>query len=327
MSDPALFDRALHAIAGDPGVDAIIACFCVLTGRDVDAVVSALSKVAGASGLPVLAVRTGADHLAPLALSRLRSAGIPCFLTPARAVRALAALAQIRVAGERDLVGVPTVLVEPPGDHREGAVKAWLARHGLPSPAGRLLTAADEAVAMAARHGQIVLKAVVPGLVHKSDAGGVLLGVTPEGAPAAYAQVAALGGEVWAEEQVVGGIEALVGVAPSPLGPVVTVGVGGVLAEVMDDVALRIAPLSRADVEQMIDETRLGPLLSGVRGAPRCDRAALVEAVLTLCTLAVGIPEPFELDLNPIAVLPEGRGVRVLDAAYVPVPETHRGAE
>lgn len=327
MSDPALFDRALHAIAGDPGVDAIIACFCVLTGRDVDAVVSALSKVAGASGLPVLAVRTGADHLAPLALSRLRAAGIPCFLTPARAVRALAALAQIREAGERDLVGVPTVLVEPPGDHREGAVKAWLARHGLPSPAGRLLTAADEAVAMAARHGQIVLKAVVPGLVHKSDAGGVLLGVTPEGAPAAYAQVAALGGEVWAEEQVVGGIEALVGVAPSPLGPVVTVGVGGVLAEVMDDVALRIAPLSRADVEQMIDETRLGPLLSGVRGAPRCDRAALVEAVLTLCTLAVGIPEPFELDLNPIAVLPQGRGVRVLDAAYVPVPETHRGAE
>lgn len=327
MSDPALFDRALHAIAGDPGVDAIIACFCVLTGRDVDAVVSALSKVAGASGLPVLAVRTGADHLAPLALSRLRAAGIPCFLTPARAVRALAALAQIREAGERDLVGVPTVLVEPPGDHREGAVKAWLARHGLPSPAGRLLTAADEAVAMAARHGQIVLKAVVPGLVHKSDAGGVLLGVTPEGAPAAYAQVAGLGGEVWAEEQVVGGIEALVGVAPSPLGPVVTVGVGGVLAEVMDDVALRIAPLSRADVEQMIDETRLGPLLSGVRGAPRCDRAALVEAVLTLCTLAVGIPEPFELDLNPIAVLPEGRGVCVLDAAYVPVPETHRGAE
>lgn len=327
MSDPALFDRALHAIAGDPGVDAIIACFCVLTGRDVDAVVSALSKVAGASGLPVLAVRTGADHLAPLALSRLRAAGIPCFLTPARAVRALAALAQIREAGERDLVGVPTVLVEPPGDHREGAVKAWLARHGLPSPAGRLLTAADEAVAMAARHGQIVLKAVVPGLVHKSDVGGVLLDVTPEGAPAAYAQVAALGGEVWAEEQVVGGIEALVGVAPSPLGPVVTVGVGGVLAEVMDDVALRIAPLSRADVEQMIDETRLGPLLSGVRGAPRCDRAALVEAVLTLCTLAVGIPEPFELDLNPIAVLPQGRGVRVLDAAYVPVPETHRGAE
>lgn len=176
---------------------------------------------------------------------------------------------------------------------------------------------------MATDHGQVVLKAVVPGLVHKSDAGGVLLGVTTERAGTAYAQVKALGGEVWAEEQVSGGVEALIGIAPSPLGPVVTVGVGGVLTEVMRDVALRIAPLAREDVQEMLDETRLGTLLAGVRGAPPADREALVDAVLAVAGLAVGVEEAFELDLNPVTVLPHGRGVRVLDAVYVP----HRGPE
>jgi acyl-CoA synthetase (NDP forming) len=165
--------------------------------------------------------------------------------------------------------------------------------------------------------GRAVLKAVVPGLVHKSDAGGVIVGVTPGEAPTAYTQVAALGGEVWVEEQVAGGVEALVGLSPSPLGTVLTVGVGGVLTEVMADVALRVLPVSRHDVESMIDETRLGTLLAGVRGAPRADRGTLVEAVERLAALAGSWPEGFELDLNPVAVLPEGQGVRVLDAAYV----------
>ena len=172
--------------------------------------------------------------------------------------------------------------------------------------------------------GQAVLKAVVPGLVHKSDAGGVVVGVTLGDAPTAYAQVAALGGEVWVEEQIDGGVEALVGLSPSPLGTVLTVGVGGVLTEVMADVALRVLPVSRHDVESMIDETRLGTLLAGVRGAPRADRAALVLAVERLAALASSWPEGFELDLNPVTVLPEGRGVRGLDAAYVApaAPET-----
>ena len=82
MSNGTLFDRTLDAIADDPGVDGIVACFCVLTGKDVDDVVSSLSRVAERSGKPVVAVRTGADHLAPQANSRMRAAGIPCYQTP-----------------------------------------------------------------------------------------------------------------------------------------------------------------------------------------------------------------------------------------------------
>ena len=319
MSDRTLFDRALTAIADDPEVDAILACFCVLTGGDVDAVVDALSRVRESSGKPVVAVRTGADHLAPLARERMRSAGIPCLPTPARAVAALAALRTFsRSATTLTPDVVPTS--EPdelpaPGDG-EDRIKALLAAGGLPIPVGRMASSADDAVAAVEEcGGRAVLKAVVPGLLHKSDAGGVVLGVTSEDAASAFAQVAALGGEVWCEEMVPGGVEALVGIAPSPLGTVLTIGLGGVLTEVLADVSLRVLPVGRAEIEEMIDETRLGTLLAGVRGAPPADREAFVLAVLRLVDL-IGHWPVGELDLNPVTVLPAGRGARVLDAAW-----------
>ena len=197
-------------------------------------------------------------------------------------------------------------------------MKELLSEAGLRVPAGRIATSAQDAVdAVGEVGGHAVFKAVVPGLLHKSDAGGVIVGVTADDAPAAWDKVAALGGEVLVEELVPGGVEALVGLAPSPLGTVLTVGVGGVLTEVLHDVALRVLPVDRDDVEAMVDETRLGALLSGVRGAAASDRQALVDTVLRLCDLAAGWPPGFELDLNPVTVLAAGRGVRVLDAAYV----------
>jgi acyl-CoA synthetase (NDP forming) len=343
MSNGTLFDRTLDAIADDAGVDGIVACFCVLTGKDVDDVVSSLSRVAERSGKPVVAVRTGADHLAPQANAQMRSAGIPCYQTPARAVRALAALRtfsreRASYASEDHLLAVDGAdsdareqLSEPapqPGSSEQD-IKDLLAAAGIPVPAGRFVASADDASrAVEDCGGACVFKAVVPGLVHKSDAGGVVVGVTPERAVTAYEQVAGLGGRVWAEELVGGGVEALVGCAPSPLGPVLTVGVGGVLTEVFDDVALRLLPVTAEDVEQMIDETRLGALLAGVRGAPQADRAAFIETVCRLADIVGSWPAGFELDLNPVTVLPRGRGVRVLDAAYVsPVIDSDAHAE
>lgn len=330
MSDPSLFDRALAAIAADPEVDAILACFCVLTGSDVDAVVDALRRVREQSGKPVVAVRTGADHLAPDARAAMRAAGIPCFPTPARGVRALAALAtfstprpvssRVDVADGGDGADAealrPKLSDGPTADADEATLKALLAQAGLPIPHGRVVHSREDAAAGVEEcGGRSVFKALVPGLLHKSDAGGVILGVTADGAGAAYDRIAALGGEVWCEEMVGGGIEALVGVAPSPLGTVLTIGLGGVLTEVMSDVSLRLLPVNRNDIEDMIDETRLGTLLAGVRGAPPADRAALVDTVLTLAGLIPRWPAG-ELDLNPVTVLAEGKGVRILDAAW-----------
>lgn len=332
MSNASLFDRTLDVIADDPGVDLIVACFCVLTGTDVDDVVTSLARVAERSGIPVLAVRTGADHLAPQAGARMRAAGIPCYPTPARAVRAAAALVQFS-APPASAPSAPAASPAAPAIHpvpRAGAgeqeMKALLSAAGLPVPAGRVAaSAADAAAAVADVGGRAVFKAVVPGLLHKSDAGGVIVGVTAEEAGPAWEKVASLGGEVLVEEMVPGGVEALVGLAPSPLGMVLTVGVGGVLTEVLHDVALRVLPVGRDDVEAMVDETRLGALLAGVRGATPADREALVEAVLQVCEVTHAWPQGFELDLNPVTALAVGNGVRVLDAAYI-APTVHQEA-
>lgn len=332
MSNASLFDRTLDVIADDPGVDLIVACFCVLTGTDVDDVVTSLARVAERSGIPVLAVRTGAEHLAPQAGARMRAAGIPCYPTPARAVRAAAALVQFS-APPASAPSAPAASPAAPAIHpvpRAGAgeqeMKALLSKAGLPVPAGRVAaSAADAAAAVADVGGRAVFKAVVPGLLHKSDAGGVIVGVTADEAGPAWEKVASLGGEVLVEEMVPGGVEALVGLAPSPLGMVLTVGVGGVLTEVLHDVALRVLPVGRDDVEAMVDETRLGALLAGVRGATPADREALVEAVLQVCEVTHAWPQGFELDLNPVTALAVGNGVRVLDAAYI-APTVHQEA-
>lgn len=329
MSNPALFDDALGAIADDGGVDAIVACFCVLTGKDVDDVVSALARVRERTGIPVLVVRTGADHLAPDAAASLRAAGLPAYRTPARAVRALAALATF-AAGPRDRGaasdgaashGAATVDSLPAGD--EHALKEALRAAGLPVPVGRIVTDPQDALAAVTEAGgRAVAKAVVPGLLHKSEAGGVVLDVTPERAGEVFAQLAALGGEVLMEEMVPGGVEVLLGSTDTPLGRTLSVGVGGILTEVVADLALRILPVDRTDIEEMLDETRLGTLLAGVRGQPPADRDALIETVLGVAILAAGLPAGSELDLNPITVLAQGKGVRILDAALALPDET-----
>jgi len=349
MSDPTLFDRALDAIADDPGVDMVVACFCVLTGADVDAVVTSLGRVAARTGKPVLAARTGADHLAPGAASALRAAGIPTYPTPARAVRAAAALWQVVAAaaqrrmtevdqldsrGDQNcarsvrfgghqvsqvdrLAAPPVSPATPPRGATEVELKELLATAGLPVPRGRLAAdPADAAAAVAEVGRRAVLKAVVPGLVHKTEAGAVVLDVTSETAAAAYHRLAALGGAVLVEEMVSGGVELLVGVAPSPLGPALTVGAGGVLTEVLDDVAVRLLPVTAEDAREMLAELRAAAQLRGVRGRPPADVDALVDLVARLSDLVAGWPPGFELDLNPVVALPAG--ARVLDAAYVP---------
>ncbi len=260
MNDPSLFDRALDAVVGDPEVDAVVACFCVLTGDDVTQVVSSLRRVAAISGKPVLVARTGAEHLAPEASEALHAAGIPTYPTPARAVRAAAALWQVsrpRHPGDATrAVGTP--VTAPTTAAGEAELKALFATAGLPVPRHRVATDRDDAVrAVAEVGGRAVLKAVVPGLMHKTEVGGVVLDVTTSDAATTFDRLAALGGQVLVEEQVGAGVEVLVGVAPSPLGPVLTMGPGGVLTEVFDDVALRLLPVTGDDVREMVAETRL----------------------------------------------------------------------
>jgi acyl-CoA synthetase (NDP forming) len=315
MSDPALFDRCLDAVADDDGVDAVIACFCVLTGDDVDRMVDSLARVAERTGKPVLVARTGADFLAPKAAAALRSAGTPSYPTPARAVRALAGLWETRPREPSPPRPATTTPAPPPGAS-EIDLKALLASAGLPVPRSRPATGRDDAASAVGQvGGRAVLKAVVPGLLHKTEAGGVLLGVTRADAPAAYDRLVALGGGVLVEEMVDGGAELLVGVAPSSLGQVLTLASGGVLAEVIDDAVFRLLPVGETDAREMVTELRGAAVLHGVRGRPALDVEALVGLLVDVSALVEGWPAGYELDLNPVVVLQDG--VRLLDAAYV----------
>lgn len=325
MSDSTLFDRALDLLVDDPHVDSIVACFCVLTGRDVDDVIASLARAAARSNKPLLAVRTGANHLAPDAADRLLKAGIPSFSTPERAIKALSALVRFSLSPTFPSAPEPLSGPIPSPGASEPELKALLASHGLSVPMGRAVTSGSDTLsAVAESGGAVVLKAVLPGLVHKSEAGGVLLNVTAANAEESFAAISALGGEVWAEEQVPPGVEALVGFTSSPLGLVLTVGVGGVLTELVADVSVRLLPVTRDDISVMVDETRLGTLLAGVRGSPPADRQSLIDCVMSLCTLVMGWPAGFELDINPLTVL--SHGVRILDAAYVDPTDVAIGA-
>ena len=309
MAEPGLFEQCVHELAADPAVDAIVACFAVLVGDDVLRIARALGEVRSATDKPVVAARTGAANLAPEGARLLAEQGVPVYPTPERAVAAIRALRDASrgpVATVADRVGASSVPAPPPSA-TEDQIKALLGSGGLPIPASRLVSnATDAASAVAEMGGRAVFKAVVPGLLHKSDAGGVIVDVAPDGAAAAFDRCAALGGEVLVEQFIPGGVEVLVGITPSAMGRVVTVGVGGILTELVADVAVALAPVSEADVEALLDQTRVGRLLAGVRGAPPADRAALVRTIVQLVDLTDEWPEDLEVELNPVTVLEQG---------------------
>jgi acetate---CoA ligase (ADP-forming) len=175
---------------------------------------------------------------------------------------------------------------------------------------------ADAAVATAAELGRpVAMKAIAKGLVHKSDAGGVLLGLDGPDAVTAAAQqikeaVEGAGHELEGlviQPMVPEGVELIVGVVNDhSFGPVLACGAGGTTAELIKDVSVRITPVSDLDAADMIGSLQTFPLLDGYRGAPKCDIAAIEDVLLRVSAMVEAHPEIIELDLNPLVASPEG---------------------
>jgi acetyl coenzyme A synthetase (ADP forming)-like protein len=199
---------------------------------------------------------------------------------------------------------------------------ALLRCYGLPLIPTQIVTGADEAVAAAAElGGPVVLKAIAPGLVHKTDAGGVLIGLdgadaVRRGAGQIEAAVSKAGHRLEGlivQPMAAPGVELLVGVVhDESFGPVIACGAGGTSAELLKDVAVRITPLSDVDAAEMPRSLRTFPLLDGYRGAPRCDLPAVEDVLLRLSSLVDAHPEIAELDFNPLVARPDG--ALILDA-------------
>ncbi|MBL8578428.1 MAG: acetate--CoA ligase family protein [Mesorhizobium sp.] len=202
----------------------------------------------------------------------------------------------------------------------EAAAKAMLTDAGLSVPAGRRAASVVEAVTAANEHGYpVALKAL--GVAHKSEAGAVKLNLRDEASVRAAAeQLVGLGDGLYVERMVEGGVaELIVGITSDPLfGPVMTVGSGGVLVELLKDSATLLLPASREDVETALRGLKLFPLLDGFRGRPRADLAAAIDAILKISDFALANRDTLaELDVNPLIVCAEGKGAWVADALLV----------
>lgn len=323
LSDPSLFDRSLEVLMADDQVDMIIACFCVMAGPEVEKAVTSLAKAAQQGGKPILVSRTGADFLAPEAPSMLRAAGLPDYPSPARALRAAAALWQVsqgRAGAGNGASGLRPGTPKAPADApapmaTEPELKRLLDAAGVAVPAGRVVADRDDAVrAQREVGGRAVFKAVLPGLLHKTEVGGVRTDVGPEQAADAYQAVAAVGGDVLVEEYIAEGVDLLVGAHMSTMGVVLTAGLGGIFAEVLHDVSHRLLPLRPGEARQMLAELKGFPLLTGARGESPVNVSAAADLLDAVAELVAGWPDDFELDLNPVRITVDG--AVVLDAAY-----------
>ncbi|MFA1542654.1 GNAT family N-acetyltransferase [Actinomadura monticuli] len=316
---------ALRAVLDDSGVDAVIAVYTPPFGSGAAATKAAIAAAARESGKPVLACVIGEDGLIDHGAAR-----VPYYASPEQAVTALRHA--VDQAERRHRPAVPPSA--PRGVERDRAralIKARLRydppRSWLdPTTTQRLLhcygiatvetisvDGADSAVEAASLTGYpVALKAVGHDLVHKSDVGGVRLGLrTPGQLRAAYRGMAAsLGGAMSGAvvQRMVGeGVEMIIGALEDPaFGPLAMVGMGGIAADLLGDRVFRTAPLGEGEAGEMVRSLRCAPLLSGYRGRPPVAVSALEEQLERVAALVADNPEVAELDLNPVIVTPNG---------------------
>ena len=205
----------------------------------------------------------------------------------------------------------------------EAEAKAMLAQAGLPVPGGRIVANVDEAVSAAVALGfPVALKAL--GLAHKSELGAVRLNLgDAESVRSASDDLAGLGSGLYVERMVQGGVaELIVGITADPLfGPVMTIGSGGVLVELLKDSGTLLLPATRADVEDALRGLKMFPLLDGYRGRAKADLDAAVDAILGIADFAIhNAGRIEELDINPLIVCCEGKGAWIADALMVLTP-------
>lgn len=327
---------ALDCVVSDPGVDMLALAFAAASGASALAIAEALERLAAQNPLPIVIAWNAPREGNESAYARIEAAGLPIYTTPSRAMQGLAAVWQGRgplpetTAPEWSLPAHSQLL-------NEVVAKTYLKGTGIRAPKEAVAHNAGEAVAAAARIGYpVVMKLLSAACTHKSDIGGVLLGLDDEEAVrAAYQAIAALPGQhdlpaegVLVQEQIAGGIEVILGARIDPgFGPLVLFGAGGVLAELMEDVAIRLAPVSLDEAHAMIAGTRIARLLAGLRGRPPGDIEALAHAIAALSEI---IADPAaalaEVEINPLFVHPPGAGVTAGDCVvHAAQPGTETG--
>ena len=326
------YRRAIEIVGTDENVDSLIVIFTpplVTRADDVArSIIEAMQHID--KDKPLLSVFLSA-HDAPRELHAAQ-VHIPSYSFPETAAIALARATRYRQWRDRRET-YPAKFEDIRTDEAAAVVAAALARgegwltpaevaqicscYGLPLIEQRFVSSAAEAGAAAADiGGEIALKAIAPGLVHKTEAGAVRLHLS--GADAVRTAAGEMSERLNPSGFVVQkmasrGVEMLVGVVHDPqFGPVVACGAGGVKVELLKDVSVRLTPLSNEDTSEMIRELKTYPLLTGFRGSVPCDVAALEDGLLRVSAMVEDLPQIAELDCNPFVV--QETGAAILDA-------------
>ena len=277
-----------------------------------------IARAAAETGKPLVAQSMYAGDRPNVAL---RDGGVPVYWTIEAAAASLSALEQLPAAS-----GPPALPEQVTGPLDAGyfGSRTLLAEAGVPFVAARSAHTREDVLAAAAEVGYpVVLKAL--GLLHKSDAGGVRVGLADADALAAAwsemdGRLSPPGYSVEAMAPVADGIELIVGARRDPrFGPVALVGLGGIYAELLGDVGVALAPLDRGQAVRLLESLQGAALLTGARGRPAVDIGAAADAAVALSQLAAARPDIAEIEVNPLLVTPEG--ALALDARIIPADE------
>lgn len=319
------FADALDAVLADGNVDAAVVVSTPHPLVDQAELVRSVGDAGRRHGKPVVTCLSGGP-LSGRVANALADAGVPNFPDADRAADALAtmaAYARTRTAPETtptpvaaDADAVDAVLSRGPGVLGVDAMDL-LEAYGIPTPASSFATTRDDAVqAAASMDGPVAMKVASPDLPHKTDAGGVRVGVEPGDVGRAFDDIvetvrenapeAAVRG-VLVQRMVDEGVECVVGVTRHPrFGPVLTFGLGGVFVEHLEDVAHGLAPLSTTEASELIHRIDGSTVLDGARGDDPVDEDALADALVRVSWLAADHPELAELEVNPLVATTDG---------------------
>jgi len=315
-----------------------------------EGIARAVLEAKAATKKPIVACLFGVSDLST-EVAFLEKHGVPTYTFPEEAVEGIGSLVRYRawkarphetersfpVDGAKARQVIERALASGQMVLPAFAARGLLAAYGIAFPPSTLVQTVEDAVAAAGGIGYpVVLKVASPEISHKTDVGGVAVGIQDAAALRAAwekmtrsVRAAAPGARLdgyEVEAQVPAGKEVLVGVQRDPnFGPIVVFGMGGIYVEALRDVTFRLAPMRPISAQNMIESVRGSSILKGVRGEPPSDLGALTEVIERVSQLAVDRPEVAELDLNPLIVRPSGLGVVAVDARVVLAPPSRSG--
>jgi len=330
-ADVERFRDALDIALADDNVGSAMVLSCPTAVLDYEQLAEETVKMREKHGKPVAACFMGGESVDASA-EILSDAGIPNYFDPSRAIGALDSLWEYRGIQNReyeepadfdvDREAAREILerVKQRSDNRLGVeAMGLLEAYGIPMPDSEIVDSPEDAREVAERiDGDVVMKIVSPDILHKSDIGGVKVGVADDEVPDAFEDLITrarnyqpdadlLGVQVQEMSDLDAGTETIVGMNRDPqFGPLMMFGLGGIFVEVLEDTTFRVAPLSESEAREMTEEIKTAPLLRGARGRDPADVDGIVETIQRLSQLVADFPAIMEFDINPLVATPDG---------------------